>query len=311
VDNRYYIIGIVSRGECGKWEFLVGADAVRDWVNSIIDRVGVIRYDSNRNVFRVKEGGLSGGWVDHYENVRDAAIAGPRIAVLRNDGHCLVKEGNLNQPNVGWVDEWTAGGVVQCLLTDNRIGILTSDGIFRVKEGGLYQGWVDEYPNVTQAALSGNRIGVLTSDGIFRVKEGSLWENWVDEYANVKQGILAGKRIGVVLTNGDLLVKDGGLYSGWWTVTRSVEQASLSGDRIGVLTGGHFWVRNSSSGWIDEYANVAQGVLSGNRIGVVTYNPAGTGSPESYLVKEGGLSTGWVVEQDANIFGYRAVLPNK
>ena len=139
-------------------------------------------------------------WVAQYSNVLTGAIAGPRVAMIRqSDGHCLVKEGDLGNT---WVDQWASGGVVRCLLDGSRIGVLTKDGVFRVKDGSISStSWVTQSSNVASAALSGNRIGVLNyANGHFHVKEGSLSASWVDEYSNVRQGVLSGTRIGLSRT---------------------------------------------------------------------------------------------------------------
>lgn len=72
----------------------------------------------------------------------------PRLGVLTNDGHMLVKEGDLR---AGWVDE--ASGITAGVLSGNRIGVLNTAGVFSVKEGDLRAGWVDEFTNVRRGYL--------------------------------------------------------------------------------------------------------------------------------------------------------------
>ncbi|MFB8236983.1 peptidase S1, partial [Kitasatospora purpeofusca] len=64
---------------------------------------------------------------------------GNRIAVIKEDGSALVKEGPLYAP-------WTVEGdsVKQIVVAGNRIGILKGDGSALVKEGGLGAQWTVE-----------------------------------------------------------------------------------------------------------------------------------------------------------------------
>jgi len=311
VNGRYYIVGVQSWAVCGTSSYLTGADAIRDWVDSIIDRVGMV--DGN-GTFRVKEAGLSHAWVTQYSGAFMAAIAGPRVAMIRqSDEHCLVKEGALSN---NWVDQWSSGGVVRCLLDGSRIGIITKDGVFRVKDGSISStGWVVQSSTAASAVLSGNRIGFVSyANSHFYVKEGEISATWVDQYSDVWQGVLSGTRIGVLTNAGTFWVKDGSLSStGWVVEATNVTQGALSGNRIGALSGdSHFYVKEGAldAAWVDEYANVVQATLSGKRIGVVANSYYG--SPlYDFLVKEGDLSAEWVVEAANSSTASTAVLPNK
>ena len=42
VSGRYHVLGILSAASCGNWAAFTGAVLVRDWVDSVIDRVGVL-----------------------------------------------------------------------------------------------------------------------------------------------------------------------------------------------------------------------------------------------------------------------------
>jgi hypothetical protein len=63
-------------------------------------RIGVL---TNSGSFLVKQGGLSTGWTDEYNDVIAGAVSGDLIGVLTNSGSFLVKEGGLS---TGWTDEY-------------------------------------------------------------------------------------------------------------------------------------------------------------------------------------------------------------
>jgi hypothetical protein len=311
-NGRYHVLGVLSNGECGSHGNFLGASSIRDWVDSILDRVGVI--DHSTGAFRVKEGGLDQAWLSNSPGAFLASISGPRVAMIRqSDQRCLVKEGAFVN---SWVDQGFAG-VVRCFVDGARIGVLTQDGTFRVKEGSVSSsGWVNQDTFVSSAVLSGNRIGIIKNNR-FYVKEGALGASWVEIAQDVQQGLLSGTRIGYRLTSGSFRVKDGSVSStGFVTQSTGVTQAALSGNRIGVLkTDGSFQVREGSvspvTGWVQQDVNVSQVVLSGKRIGAVV-NMGTPGTPwYRYQVKEGSLSAIWAVQIEGNQAGYTPVLPSK
>ncbi len=258
-------------------------------------RLGVLTNDGH---MLVKEGDLRAGWVDEASGIAAGVLSGNRVGVLNTAGVFSVKEGDLR---AGWVDEFS--GVTAGYLSGNRLGVLTADGHFLVKEGDLRAGWVDELSGVTAGYLSGNRLGVLTADGHFLVKEGDLRAAWVDEASGITAGVLNGNRVGVLNTAGVFSVKEGDLRAGWVDEASGITAGVLSGNRVGVLnTAGVFSVKEGDlrAGWVDEASGITDGVLNGNRVGVL--NTAGT-----FSVKEGDLRSGWV---DELVNVRRGYLPN-
>ena len=303
-NGRNVVIGVNSIGSCeAGFSIHTSAEAVRDWVDTIIDRVAVINGETG--TLRIKEGGLDHDWVADYPNVTAAAIAGPRIAALGSDGHCRAKDGDFSH---AWVDLWTPGGVTQCLLAGSRIGIRTSDGVFRVKEGSLTASFVTQATNVTRGVLSGNRVGAVIN-GSFFAKEGGLSGSLSFQHSGVTQGYLSGDRMGVLTNTGTLRVKEGSLSAPFFTLRTNVTQAALSGNRIGALSSGHFFVKEGGlfAPWVDVESNVAQGVLSGKRTGVVVNENAGGFPAFRYRVKEGALTAPWVVQEAGSSIPHVAV----
>lgn len=313
-NGRYFPIGVVSGGPCGEFSIYVGADHMRDWVDSVVDRVG--RVDQSNGVFQIKEGGLTHAWVASYAGAFRASISGPRIAMIRqSDSHCLVKEGDFSN---AWVDQGFSG-VVRCLLDGSRIGVLTKDGAFRVKDGSVSStGWVTQASSsVSSAVLSGSRIGVVKSDGHFYVKDGGLSATFVDVQTGVLQGTLAGTRMGVLTTGNVFRVRDGTPAStGWTQQDTNVTQIALSGNRIGAIkSDGTFRVREGAvspvTGWVLQGSNVQQGMLSGRRIGMVANEGTASSPAYRFTVKEGALDALWEIESSPTGAGFVGVLPSK
>jgi len=312
-NGRYFPIGIVSYGPCGQFAHFIGADTIRDWVDSMIDRVG--RLDLSNGLFQIKEGPLDHAWVASYPGAFLGSISGPRIAMIRaSDSHCLVKEGDFSK---GWVDQGFSG-VVRCVVDGSRIGLLTKDGVLRAKDGSISStGWVTQSSSVSSVVLSGSRIGIVKSDGHFYVKDGGLSAAFVDVQSGVSEGALSGTRMGVLTTANVFRVKDGTPSStGWTQQDTNVVQIALSGNRIGgVKTDGSFVVREGAvspvTGWVLQGNNVQQGILSGRRIGMVANEGSATSPAYRFTVKEGPLDALWVIESSPTSAGFIAVLPSK
>jgi hypothetical protein len=263
-------------------------------------RIGLIGQDGH---FVVKEGDLRAPWTDEsgIPITSEGVLSGDRIGIIGQDGHFYVKEGSLN---AAWVDE-SAAPVLCGVLWGDRIGILEQNGHFLVKEGGLYAPWVDEsaVPIKSCGVLSGDRIGIIGQDGHFYVKEGGLYANWVDESAApVPCGVLDGTRIGILGQDSHFYVKDGSLQAANW-----VDESAVSIKTCGVLSGDRIGILGQNGHFYvkegDLHANFVDESAAPIACGVLAGDRIGIlGQDSHFYVKEGGLhATNWVDESGVPI----------
>lgn len=216
------------------------------------NRIGVVRGDGTA---LVKEGGLSAGWTPVHSNVKQLALAGNRIGVLRGDGRAHIKQGSLS---AGWTP-LDRTGLQQLVLTDTRTAVLTADGTALLKEGALTTAWTTQHTAVKQIALAGNRIGVLKTDGAALVKQGLVNAAWRPQDTKVQQLVMAAHRVGLLKTDGTALVKDGSITSNWTLLNRSgLRELALAATRIGVVDANRAALANEgalTADWVTEWTN--------------------------------------------------------
>ncbi|MEU4252259.1 glycoside hydrolase family 19 protein [Amycolatopsis sp. NPDC026612] len=274
----------------------------------------------------VKEGGLDAEWERQESGVKKFQLDGDRIAVLKNDGSLLAKEGDLG-PDWYTVD---ADSVTDFQIRDGRIAFTEGNTLYAV-DGELNGEIVPQADNVAKFQIEGDRIGIITTGHVLQVKEGDLGPDWAEISANnvtdfqleddriaytegtelwaqegeldaqsvlqesdVKKFALSGDRIGTLQNNGLLQVKGGDLEPGWAEIAGGVTDFKLDGDRIGYLEGTDLWAQE---GELDaESFRQEEGVsafdLVGDRVAVIKNG--------ELLAKEGDLEPGWfTVDEDS------------
>jgi hypothetical protein len=260
------------------------AEDMKTWANVSLagDRIAVVKNDGTAVI---KEGGLSAVWVPLRDGVKQVALAGDRIGVLATDGTVYLRDGSLTAP---WVT--VRSGVKQLVLSGDRIGVITTDGLSYVKAGALTNAWVLQASATKQIVLAGTRIGVLSTAGNSYAKEGSPTAGFTLQASANQQIAAAATRFGVLSTAGNHYVKDGPLTNGYLLQTSATKQIALSGDRIGTLsTAGNAYVKDGAmtSAYVLQRGDVAKLAIDGDRIGVLTED--GT-----VYAKDGPLNASWV-----------------
>jgi predicted chitinase len=286
------------------------------------DRIAVLEGDT----LFIKEGGIDADWERQESGVTKFQLDGDRIAVLKNDGSLLVKEGDLGP------DWYTVNtdSVTDFQIRDGRIAFTEGKDLY-VVEGELGSEVVPQADNVKKFQIEGDRIGVITTDNALQVKEGDLGPDWavistnnvtdfqledsriaytegtelwaqegeldaesIWQESDVKKFALNGDRVGALRSNGLLQVKGGDLEPGWAEIANGVTDFELDGDRIGYLEGNDLWAQE---GELDaesfaQEEDVTAFDLAGDRVAVIKNG--------ELLVKEGDLEPGWfTVDEDS------------
>lgn len=290
------------------------------------DRIAVLEGDA----LYVKEGELDATWEFQEGGVTKFQLDGDRIAVLKNDGSLLAKEGDLGP---GWLIVNT-DSVTDFQIRDGRVAFTEGPDLY-VTEGDLGGEIVHQADNVAKFQIDGDRIGVLTTDGALLVKEGDLGPGWhtvntdsvtdfqleddriaftegpelwaqegpldaplIHQESGVAKFQLEGDRVGALLDNGELLVKGGDLEPGWLTVSANdVTGFKLDGDRIAYLEGIDLWAQEGeldAESFLQEEA-VSAFDINADRIAAV--------KDGALLAKEGDLSPGWLILDEDSATG--------
>jgi hypothetical protein len=262
------------------------AQDTRTWSNVALsgDRIAVLK---NNGTVVIKEGGLSATWVNLRSGVKQVVLAGDRIGVLATDGTAYVKDGTIS---AAWVA--VRSGVKQIALSGDRIGVVTKDNLAFAKAGALNAAWVQQASSIKQIALAGTRIGVLSIAGNTFVKEGSLTAGFDQQSSTNAQISLTATRVGVLSVAANSWVKEGALTNSFVQMSSSNKQIALSGDRVGVLSiAKNAFVKDGtlSAAWVLVRPDVAKLAIDGNRVGVLAEDGG-------VYVKDGGLSAAWVTQ---------------
>jgi predicted chitinase len=290
------------------------------------NRIAVLEGDA----LFVKEGGLDAGWEQQESGVKKFQLDGDRIAVLKNDGSLLVKEGDLapgwhvvNEDSVTdfqirdgriaftegndlYVQEGELGGEIVHQAADvkkfqiegDRIGVITTAGVLQVKEGDLGPGWAEiSAGNVTDFQLEDTRIAYTEGTELW-AREGELDATSVHQESGVTSFRLNGDRVGALKSDGSLLVKGGDLEPGWAEIsTNHVTDFRLDGDRIAYLEGNDLWAQQGEldAQSLHQESGVSAFDLVGDRIAAI--------KDGQLLVKEGDLEPGWFVADEDSATG--------
>jgi hypothetical protein len=266
-----------------------------------------------------KDGDLGADPVLQEEDVEKYVLEGDRVAVLKDDGALLVKEGDLepgwHTVNTDSVTDFQLDGdriaftegpdlyvvegdvdgemvhqdaqVKSFQIEGDRVGVLTTDGSLLVKEGDLDPGWQTIATGVADFQLHGTRIAYREGTTLF-AQEGDLDAPSVEQEADVTSYQLSGDRLAALTTAGALLVKEGDLDPGWYTVnTDSVTAFHLDTDRIAFTEGGELYAKD---GDLDaDLVHLSSGVtgfqLDGDRVAALL--------GDDLEVKEGDLDADW------------------
>jgi cell wall-associated NlpC family hydrolase len=279
-----------------------------------------------------KDGDLEAPPEWQASDVRKYVMAGDRLAVLKNDGSLMVKEGDLGPDwftvNTDSVTDFQLDGdriaftegsdlyvvdgeldgeivhqdavVKSFQIEGDRIGVLTPDGELMVKEGDLGPDWVTIADSgVTDFQLHGVRIAYRQGAALF-AQEGELDEPSVDQELDVTAYQLSGDRLAALTAAGELLVKEGDLGPGWFTVnTDSVTAFHLDTDRIAFTEGGELYAKD---GDLDaDLVHLGSGVtgfqLDGDRIAALL--------GDDLEVKEGDLDADWVAVNPDSVTSFQ------
>jgi hypothetical protein len=252
------------------------------------------------------------------------------VGIVTIRGDFLVKQGNLSG---SWIDEdgpssGSPAVVTKGFVSGHLLGVIDSDGSFWVKDG-LFGQWESRTPPfafVTSAAVYGDssnpandRIAVVGANGEAFAAQGfssPLIDEWGPDFGlpPVQDVQASGDLLGIVInqTNGnEFWLKQGNLSAGWINEygpdfgLPSVASAAVYGDdsnpftdRIAIRTIDEEVLAkqgNMSGDWTNEYGpdfgldHVIQVYVSGDLIGIVTAN-------NEFLVKQGDLSADWINE---------------
>ena len=279
-----------------------------------------------------KDGDLEAPPEWQASDVKKYVMEGDRLAVLKNDGSLLVKEGDLGPDwhtvNTDSVTDFQLDGdriaftegtdlylvegeldgeivhqdavVKSFQIEGDRVGVLTPEGELLVKEGDLGPGWESiAGSGVTDFQLHGTRIAYRVGTALF-AQEGALDEPSVDQEVAATSYQLSGDRLAALTAAGELLVKEGDLGPGWFTVnTDSVTAFHLDTDRIAFAEGGELYAKD---GDLDaDIVHLSSGVtgfqLDGDRIAALR--------GDDLEVKEGDLDAGWVAVNPDSVTSFQ------
>lgn len=290
------------------------------------DRIAVLEGDA----LFVKEGDMDAEWEYQDNGVKKFQLDGDRVAILKDDGSLLAKEGDLGP---GW-HTVNADSVTDFQIRDGRIAFTEGPDLY-VVEDGLGGEIVHQADNVKKFQIDGDRVGIITTDDHLLVKEGDLGPGWltvsennvtgfqlhddriaytegtdlwaqegpldapsVHQDSDVKKFQLEADRVGALLNNGELLVKGGDLEPGWLTVSaNNVTDFKLDGDRIAYVEGDVLWAQEGeldAESFVQEEGITAFD-LNADRVAVV--------KDGQLLVKEGDLGPGWMTLDEDSATG--------
>jgi cell wall-associated NlpC family hydrolase len=279
-----------------------------------------------------KDGDLEAPPEWQASDVKKYVMEGDRVAVLKNDGSLLAKEGDLG-PDWYTVD---ADSVTDFQLDGDRIAFTEGTDLY-VVDGELDGEAVHQDAAVKAFQIEGDRVGVLTPEGELLVKEGDLGPEWetiadggvtdfqlhgtriayregtalfaqegeldaqsVDQEVDATAYQLSGDRLAALTAAGELMVKEGDLDPGWFTVDAdSVTAFHLDTDRIAFAEGGELYAKD---GDLDaDIVHLGSGVtgfqLDGDRIAALR--------GDDLEVKEGDLDADWIAVNPDSVTSFQ------